>query len=201
MEETGAPKNLEELVDRFDDATERRDEVSLDFMMDEVGRRSFGPLLLFPGLIMTAPVIGDIPGVPVVLGIFILFISVQLLFGRDHFWLPQWLLRRSVSCGKLKKATGNWLRKSARFIDRFLKKRMQYLTGSNGARAIAIVCSLLALATPIAEFIPFSANGVGLAIAIFGLALIAHDGLVALIGWIVVAATVLLAAQATLGGG
>ena len=201
MEETGAPKNLEELVDRFDDATERRDEVSLDFMMDEVGRRSFGPLLLFPGLIMTAPVIGDIPGVPVVLGIFILFISVQLLFGRDHFWLPQWLLRRSVSCGKLKKATGNWLRKSARFIDRFLKKRMQYLTGSNGARAIAIVCSLLALATPIAEFIPFSANGVGLAIAIFGLALIAHDGLVALIGWIVVAATVILAAQAALGGG
>lgn len=37
------------------------------------------------------------------------------------------------------------------------------------------------------EFIPFSANGVGAAIAHFGLALIARGGLIALIGWIVVA--------------
>ena len=60
-------------------------------------------------------------------------------------------------------------------------------------RAIAIACTLLALSTPVAEFIPFSANGVGASIAIFGLALIAHDGLMALIGWIVFATTVALA--------
>lgn len=187
------PSDLEELVDRLEDAAGRGDEVSLDEMMDEVGRRSFGPLLLLGGVIMMAPVIGDIPGVPVILGLFVLLIAVQLLIGHDHFWLPQWLLRRSVASDKVKKATGKWLRRPARFIDRFLRPRLRRFTGKGGARAIAIACVLLALATPIAEFIPFSANGVGAAITLFGLALIVHDGVVALIGWFVVALTVGLA--------
>lgn len=187
------PRNLEELLDRFDEAANDNHEVSLDVMMDEVGRRSFGPLLLLAGVIMMAPLIGDIPGVPVILGLFVLLVTLQMLIGRDHFWLPQWLLKQSVSSEKLKKATNKWLRKPARGIDRLLRKRLEIFTGLAGARAIAMGSALLALATPIAEFIPFSANGVGAAITLFGLALIAHDGLVALIGWIVVVVTVFLA--------
>lgn len=198
METREPPRNLEELVDRLDEAAERCDQVNLDVMMDEVGRRSFGPLLLLAGLIMTAPIIGDIPGVPVVLGIFVLLVCIQLILGHDHFWLPQWLLDRSVSSKKLKKTTGKWLRRPARFVDRFLERRLTRLTGAGGTRAIAVASALLALATPIAEFIPFSANGVGAGIAIFGLALIAHDGLVALAGWLVVALTVGLATYAAL---
>lgn len=184
------PHNLEELVDRLEEAAEQGGKVSLDLMMDEVGRRSFGPLLLLGGLLMTAPVIGDIPGVPVILGLFVLLVAVQLLWGRDHFWLPQWLLRRSVSSEKLKQTTHQWLRRPARFIDRFLKRRLEWLTRAGGARAIAVASILLALSTPVVEFIPFSANGVGAGIALFGLALIAHDGGVALMGWLVVGLTV-----------
>ncbi len=189
MKNAEPPKSLTELVDRFDDAAEKNDKVTLDMMMDEVGRRSFGPLLLLAGVVMMAPVIGDIPGVPVILGLFVLLVSVQLLVGRAHFWFPQWLLKRSVDSAKLKKATRKWLRRPARFIDRFLRHRMSRFVGNAGIRAIAVVCTLLALATPAAEFVPFSANGVGAGIAIFGLALIAHDGLIALIGWIVVGVT------------
>jgi hypothetical protein len=188
------PEDLEELLDRFDEAADRCDKVSLDLMMDEVGRRSFGPLLLLAGMVMVAPVIGDIPGVPVLLGSFVLLVAVQLLLGWNHFWLPQWLLRRSVDSGKVKKATRKWLRRPARFIDKFLRHRLQAFTGNRGTRAIAIACTLLALATPAAEFVPFSANGIGAGVAVFGLALIAHDGLVALIGWVLIAVTVGLAA-------
>src|SRR5690606_39198204 len=109
------------------------------------------------------------------------------------FWLPQWLLKRSVPSKKLKKTADKWLRRPARAIDRVLQKRLQFFTNDPGAKAIAVASVLLALATPVAEFIPFSANGIGLAIAIFGLALIAHDGLIALLGWAVMAATVVLA--------
>lgn len=193
MPDRRPPRNLEELLDRLEEAANQHRKVSLDRVMDEVGRRSFGPLLLLAGLVMVAPVVGDIPGVPVILGSFVLLVAVQMVFGRDHFWLPQWLLQRSIASDKVKKATGKWLRKPSRFIDRFLHHRLGVLTGSGGARAIAIASTLLALATPVAEFIPFSANGVGAAIAIFGLALIAHDGVVALIGWMVLAATVVLA--------
>lgn len=193
MPAEGPPKNLEDLVARLEDAAGKGDRVSLDVMMDEVGRRSFGPLLLLGGLLMAAPVIGDIPGVPVLLGVFVLLVAVQLLFGRDRFWLPQWLLKRSVDSGKVKKTSQKWLRRPARFTDRFLRRRLQALTGGAGARAMAVGAALLALATPVAEFIPFSANGVGAAIALFGLALIAHDGLMALIGWVALIATVALA--------
>lgn len=194
MDQRKPPKNLKELLDRLEAAAEKSDQVSLDLIMDEIGRKSFGPLLLLGGVIMMAPVIGDIPGVPVILGLFVLLVAGQMVLGRDHFWLPQWLLKRSMAAEKVKKTTRKWLRKPARFIDRFLRHRLPALVGAGGARAIAIASILLALATPIAEFIPFSANGVGAGIAIFGLALIAHDGVVALVGWIVVAVTVGLAA-------
>lgn len=54
-----------------------------------IGRRSFGPLLLMAGLIILAPVVGDIPGVPSIMGVFIVLVSVQLLIGQEHFWLPK----------------------------------------------------------------------------------------------------------------
>jgi hypothetical protein len=57
--------------------------------MDAVGRRSFGPLLLLAGIVLAAPGVGDIPGVPTVMGLFILLVSGQMLFDRDHFWMPQ----------------------------------------------------------------------------------------------------------------
>lgn len=192
------PRSLDELLDRFDEAADKSDKVSLDQLMDEVGRRSFGPLLLLGGLIMCAPVVGDIPGVPILLGLFVLLVAVQLLVGRKHFWLPKWLLNRSVASEKLKKTTGKWLRRPAKFVDRFLGKRLRFLTGPWGARAMAIASALLALTTPIAEFIPFSANGIGLGICLFGLALIAQDGLFALVGWVVVSATLGLGAYALL---
>ncbi len=198
MSSSQPPKSLSEVVDRLEKAAESGGEVSLSDMMDEVGRRSFGPLLLLAGLIMSAPVIGDIPGVPVLLGLFVLLIAVQMVFGRRHFWLPQWLLKRSVKAEKLGHTIRKWLRRPARFIDRFLRHRLPILVGTGGARAIAVASSLLALTTPFAEFIPFSANGIGAAIMLFGLALIAHDGVMALLGWLAVALTVALGTWAAM---
>jgi len=195
MEENESPpKNLNELLDRFDEAAEESEKVSLDVIMDAVGRRSFGPLLLLAGLIISSPGVGDIPGVPTILGLFVLMIAGQLVFGRDHFWLPQWLLKRSVSREKLKKMTSSkWVRKPARFVDRLLKERLEILVGQKGTYAIAIVSSVISLAMPLTEFVPLSANGVGAGIVAFGVALIARDGLMALIGYVIAAATITLA--------
>lgn len=134
MRSNAAPRNLEQVVDRLEDAAEQGDRVSLDLMMDEVGRRSFGPLLLLAGLIMSAPVVGDIPGVPTILGLFVLLVAVQLLLGHDHFWMPQWLLKRLVASTKVKKSAQKWLRRPAQFVDRFLKRRLEILTWTGGAQ-------------------------------------------------------------------
>lgn len=194
MEEKPQPKNLNELLDRFDEAAEDKKDVSLDDIMDAVGRRSFGPMLLLAGLVVSAPGVGDIPGVPTLLGLFVLIVAVQLLFGRDHFWLPKWLLNRSVSREKLKKMTSSkWVRKPAKFVDHLLKERLKIFTGKKAAYAIAIVSSAMSLAMPLTELVPLSANGVGAGLVAFGVSLIARDGLMALIGYLIAALTLTLA--------
>jgi len=175
------PDSLDELLDRFDDAAEAN-EVSFDDLMDMVGRRSFGSLLLLAGLITLAPVIGDVPGVPTVIGVFVFLIAGQLLFGMDHFWLPRWLLERTVKSDHLKTAV-RWMRKPANFIDKMLKARYTYFVNGTAKYVIAAVCVGVALSMPIMEFVPFSANAAGAVLTAFGLALITRDGLVALVAF------------------
>lgn len=171
-------RSLGELLDRIEAAVES-DSVSLGDILDQVGRRSFGPLLLLPGLIMAAPVVGDIPGVPTMMGLFVILVSAQVLTGHEHFWLPEFLQRRTVAVDKLCKALG-WMRPVARFVDRCSKPRMTTLVGHAGIFVAAAACIVIAAATPLMEVVPFVANFAGAAITVYGLALIAHDGLLAL---------------------
>lgn len=169
-------------------AYNRDERIQLEAVVDAVGRRSFGALLLLAGLLTLAPLIGDIPGVPTIVAFFVLLIAVQLIVRRKHFWLPRWMLKRSVDPEKFHK-TLEWCRRPARFVDKALRPRLTQLTEGVGAIVVAAVCLLIALVMPIMEVIPFSANGAGAALTAFGLALIANDGLLALIAFALILAT------------
>lgn len=183
----GEIRNLEELLDRIIDSASSR-EVTLDDIMDIIGRRSFGPLLLLAGLLILAPIIGDIPGVPTIIAVFVFLIAVQLLVGREHFWLPQWLLCRSVSGDKLEKGL-KYLYKPARFVDRFLKARLLMFVNGYSKYAVAAISIGIALGMPIMEIVPFSANAAGIVLVGFGLSLIARDGLLSLISFVLAGGT------------
>lgn len=176
---------LTQLIEKITEVVEQREHISLDEVLDSMGTRSLGPLLLVAGLITLAPVIGDIPGVPTIMAILVLLIAGQLLFQREHLWLPKWLLTRSVSRQKMQKVLG-WSRKPARFVDRYIHSRMPRLVEGKGQYLVALVCIAIALAMPLMEVIPFSANFAGFALAAFGLALIARDGALALVALAVV---------------
>jgi hypothetical protein len=133
-------------------------------------------------------VLGDIPGVPTVTGVFVLVICAQLLIGRNYFWLPNWLLDRSVSKGALRKAV-RALRSPAKFVDRLLRPRLPFFAGPVGHYATAAVAVIVAVAMPAMEIVPFSANVAGAALTAFGLAVVAHDGLFGLFGFILAGAT------------
>lgn len=180
--------NLTELIDTLEQIKHTSPQVSVDDIIDAVGRRSFGPLLLVAGLITVVPVISGIPGVPVLMAVLVLLVSGQLLAGRKTFWLPQWLLRRSVSRKGFDKAL-DWLKKPAKWVDRLLGVRLGWMTGVTGIRATAVACLLLSLAMPPMEFVPFSANSAGLSLTLFGLGLMARDGLTLALGFLVTAVT------------
>jgi len=182
--------SLEQMLDRIDKAADEEAEISLGLIVEAVGGRSFGPLLLVAGLIMTSPLSG-FPGMPTTMGVLVLLIATQLLFGKSYFWLPRWLLKRSVERSKVYRML-RFLRPSARFVDRWLRPRLTPLLSGPGIRSIAAVCIVIALAMPVMELVPFSAHGAGIALSAFALALIVHDGLLALLAFLATGVTVAL---------
>jgi hypothetical protein len=176
--------SLEEMLDRIDKTTDQEEIVSLGLIVEAVGGRSFGPLLLVAGLIMTSPLSG-LPGMPTCTGLLVLLIATQLLFGKEYFWLPRWMLQRAVERSRIRKAL-RLLRPPARCIGRWLRPRLPSLIQG---RSIALVCIVIAICMPVMELVPFSAHGAGIALSAFALALIVHDGLLALIAFLATAVT------------
>ncbi|MEE3170064.1 MAG: exopolysaccharide biosynthesis protein [Pseudomonadota bacterium] len=179
MNQPDDPNSLKELLDRLRDGTDGQRRVSVGDILAVVGERSFGPLALVAGLVTLAPLIGDIPGVPTLLALMVLLTVGQLLFQRETIWIPARLANRSMEQEKLDKGL-DWLEKPARFLDRWTRPRLVFLVRGPGQYVMAVLCLLVAAAMPLMEIIPFSANGGGLALVAFGLAIIARDGLLAL---------------------
>ncbi len=179
--------SLQQLLEHIAITARNQERVSLDLVLRAVGRRSFAPVLLLVGIILFSPLSG-IPGLPTTMAILVLLVTIQLLLGRHHFWLPQWMLQRSISKQKLLTAL-HWLEKPAAFIDNWLKPRLRFLVRRTGTFVIALICTLIALALPVMEVVPFSATIAGIALAAFGLALVAHDGVLALAAFCLTATT------------
>ena len=180
--------NLTELINTMERMEREKAKVSVDDVVHAVGRRSFGPLLLVAGLITLAPIIGDIPGMPTLMAVLVVLTSVQLLIGRETFWLPKWLTKRSISREKFDKAI-RYMKKPAKWVDSLLGVRLAWMTGYIGIRVTAVMCLLIALAMPPMELIPFSSNGAGLALTLFGLGLVARDGIMLSLGFLLTGVT------------
>ena len=174
------PRNLGDLLQRIAQVAADRDQVYFATIMEALGTRSFGPVVLLIGVILVSPLSG-IPGLPTTMAAGLLLISLQLVLGRDAFWLPRWLMNRHIPAAKLQKGL-RWLDRPARFVDWWLRPRFCVLASNGGAVGIAAICIVLALIMPVLELVPFSTTAVGVAVAAFGLALVALDGLFVLMG-------------------
>lgn len=190
--------HLEDLLTKLD-ATARRedDRVSVEEIVETVGKRSFGPALLLCGLLGMTPV-SAIPTAPSLIALITILIAGQLVFGRETIWLPRWLLRLSVKPQSVRKSV-KLAQRPARFADRIARPRLQALTKPVADRLAALVCVLIALAVPPLELLPFAAFVPSLAIFTFGLGLIARDGLIVLIAFLISLTVIGLLATKLLG--
>lgn len=191
MNEQNKIESLEQLLERISETEAEGDQATLKDILQVIGNRSFGTFLLLAGIITLAPIIGDIPGVPTLMAIIVFLTSIQLLLNKKGLWLPDFLLNRSADKKKLHK-TMKKMKTPAQYIDRLLKPRLIYLVNNSMIYVIAVICLGIALVMPVMEFIPFSANLAGVALTSFGLALIARDGLLALIAYVFTAGIIVL---------
>ena len=168
------PHSMGDVLGELDELAANHDEVRVADVLDDFGARSFGPFIMIPAVLEITPV-GGIPGVPTVLALFIALIAVQLLIGRDHVWMPQFVQRRAVGSKKLHKAVGK-LKGMADFLDRHSKGRLEGLTKGTAIKLVAAVIIALCCTVPPLEFLPFASTIPMLAIAVLGLALTVRDG-------------------------
>lgn len=185
------PEGVEDVIGELDELASQNDEVCVGDVLDDFGKRSFGPFIMIFALIEITP-IGAIPGVPTALASVIALVALQLLFGKEHIWMPRFVQNRAVESKKLHKAVGK-LRGVAHWLDEHSKDRLEALTEGVWIRIAAIAILILCVTVPPLEVLPFASSGPMLAIAAIGLALIVRDGFVMLLA--------LLLAAAALGGG
>ncbi|MEM8551135.1 MAG: exopolysaccharide biosynthesis protein [Pseudomonadota bacterium] len=180
MGDTSAPPR-ERLTDILQDVRNAGcgDVVSVADILSAVGRRSFGALLLVPSILVVSPFSG-IPGVPTTAALVIVLICAQYIVGRREVWLPRFVLRRSMSRARLNKAIDTASPIIGR-LDRLVKPRWTFLLGRLSIAALAVVIALLALTLPPLEILPFVSTTTGIIIALLSLALLARDGLLALL--------------------
>lgn len=174
------PTNLEGVLECIIRSDINRDgQITVAEMIDMIGHRSFGPLILLPSLIGLSP-IGAIPGVPLMTSIMVMFFTIQILVGAPHIWLPGVIQRRSLPAARIVPLLEKF-RPTTRFIDRLFMPRMTWLTTGPAFYVLAAFCFGVAVFTPLLELIPMAGIVPNAAIVAFALSMTARDGLWALI--------------------
>lgn len=119
------------------------------------------------------------PGADILLSVPLAILSVQLMLGMRRPWLPEWILRREVSTELFAKVAER-LSPLTRRAETRLNRRFDPLSGLVGRRVIGLVCLslsiMIALPVPLGNAVPAAA------IALFGLGLMARDGIAVLGG-------------------
>lgn len=174
------PESVQDVLDCVEDAPNGAKRASVADIVDHIGDGAFPPLMLVPALAIISP-ISAIFGVATVCGLLIATIAGQMVLGRERLWLPGFILRVSVSARNIDRVVG-WFGTPARLIDRLTGKRLTALVDPPLTRLWASLCVALALVIPAFELVPMSATIIASAIALFALAMLARDGLLAIVG-------------------
>ncbi len=142
--------------------------------------RAFALLIVLLGLPNCLPMP---PPIPLVCGLLLALVAIQIVFGREAPWLPRQLLNRSVARVDVERAVGRAIPVFRR-LERISRPRMTFLDTPVSMRLMGAVILVLALgllfAPPFVGQIPL-----GLAVCLVGLGLVERDGLVIMSGLVI----------------
>lgn len=168
-------RNLRTLLQSLCSQTDG-DSVSVADLLNAVGRRSYGPVLLLLGFIAISP-LTIIPGANVLVALITLIFAIQMAVGRHYPWIPRKALEFSFPRKHLIAGVAGADKYVAQ-IDRFLKPRLTFLTQAPFVQLVALACVGAALVTLPLSFVPLGPVIPSLAVLLFGLAITARDGFV-----------------------
>lgn len=179
------PRGLVEALDTFVDHRSPRtsellsaivtahsaERISLGELVHALRNRAFGLTMLLFGIPNVLPMP---PGIPVICGVLLCLVGVQMLIGRDELWLPGWLAARTFSRDLLERVIGKALPWVQRF-EGWSRPRYPNFAGPAARRGIGLMVVILGLELMLP--IPIVGNlPPGFAVCILGLGLVERDG-------------------------
>lgn len=161
-----------------------RPQVSVGEIAEIFGGRAMGGLLLIFGLACTLPLP---PGGTTIFGAPLVLLAPQLAVGARAPWLPAKVRAAAIDTQTLRNGLPRalpWLKR----VEAVSRPRLTFLFGAVGERLIGVICTVLALVLilpiPLGNILPAAA------VTVLSLALVQRDGLVALLGYALAAASV-----------
>lgn len=168
-------RNLRTLLQSLCSETDG-EHVSVGDLLNAVGRRAYGPVLLLLGFISISP-LTIIPGASVLMALVTLIFAVQIVIGRPYPWIP----KKALEFKFPRKYMVQGVAVADKYVvqvDRFLKPRLTFLTNAPFVQLVALACVGAALVTLPLSFVPLGPLIPSLAVLLFGLAITARDGFV-----------------------
>ena len=181
---TGRPRAFSDVIEML--GGREGDRLHLGEMVEAFGDRAFGAVMFLFAIINMLP---WPPGGTTLTGAPLLFLSMELAWGREALWLPGWMERATVSRATFRKLSDRFMR-AIRFTEHLSRPRLRFLTSRFGQGLIGLACVFLSavLVLPI-----FGGNLIpAIAITFFSLGVMQRDGLAVLLGWIVTGITIVV---------
>jgi hypothetical protein len=163
------PRRLSQMLRDLGDTTTGPVEIAT--IRQTLGDRSFAALLVLFALLNLLPLP---PGATLLLGIPLLLITGQMVAGSRTVWLPQAMLRRSISAERFRRMIDRLVPLLER-LERLVKpRRWPFSSPATADRVIGVIGLVLAIAVTLP--IPFGNWLPAFAIAVIGLSLSERDG-------------------------
>ena len=175
---TPSSRALEELLDQAP-----ADSFTLGWLMSVLHQRSFGIVLLFLGLLATAPIGSIVPGAVLTA------VTLQMIAGRREPVFPHFISGRRLPTSYLLRL-GGWAIPVLRYLEKAIHPRWP-TTFEAAKRFVGVMVLLLALVLLLTP-VPLSNIAPAIVIALISLAYIEEDGLLLCCG--LLAALVLIGA-------
>jgi len=177
-------ESLSDVIEGFGE--DARPTLTVGEMLLAFDSRAFGAMLFIFGLLNTLPLP---PGSSTILSLPILLLAPQVAWGANAPWLPRRLIERPIKRADLR-GLFRKLTPVVRWMELVTRPRLEILFGPVGERMVGVVCTLLAmvlvLPIPLGNLLP------GATVAVLSLSLLQRDGLLALLGYLMAAASAAL---------
>ena len=168
------PRRLSELFTQL--AREADGPITIEHIRNAMGNRSFAPLLVLFAAFNLIPLP---PGASALLGIPLIIVSAQMVYGSKEAWLPSFIMKRSLSAEQFRRVI-DWIVPKLIRLERFIRPRYWPFWRKQGDRVIGLIALVLAIVVtlpiPLGNWLPAFAT------ALLGLALSERDGILFAIG-------------------